>query len=953
MKKLLLSVFALCSMVGASAYETGNYVYTTDAKYKVAGENLVTNGSFKGLSAGWTNAEGGEVSAASWAIVEGAGRDGGNAMVSLSADAGNVLARVMTDLKPATYSVSYWVKGEGVNGIILNNQAANYAGIYVNNDASITTVGRMVSDTEAFSQEWTQVVDTVNISDGEFLVFYFDQFAVGTAVTDFEVHEISQVYDDRAIKKDLAYIKELLARDDFKNKMDDEGFSDIIAAMEDAFAGGESMIGNVEDMVEMESFMTGTYQPIRTQFLEANSANMLTYISYGDIAGWPKFNNGDGKKSQGDWKFSGTTMRWGHGNGAVDGNLAYPGNYDLLDGTCMIEKAGLDAGTYLFALEVKAEKYNKAKLGTGGYYTIDYNQNAYGGKLFIGNDTIVIDTIPNRTYERYYIVANVAEGDTLRAGFRFPGFTTGTGGGRFGFRNAELYLVGSSKAEQDLKVLIGEIKTSQNSFKVMLDSAIVVSGKTAEYPWGMQEVRDSIALAQPRYEASLSKIDAEGNVLNVSLELDAEYPAELDKYMGYARTSMQNLYALNAPIANLKAEVKKAKDENLNNEEWAKASASARAALEDEVAKGEAMIAAIATIDDPATAQAEADAFTAQVKVISDAIVEFQKSGATYGNPGSVTIAAPDFTGQSNKKLPKNGWTGISGTNMREQDWKYATWNAEGRDYHGRGYVNGWRGNTVCPSAKVYQEVTLTDPGVYELAAFVYTGSEVTSGKTYRGYYTILLDEETGASIDTTYDNSKARIFMGLTGVPDSVLVHSQFNDDIYRPSRFSVYYVKESAEPEVLELGFEAREEWEDKNGANMWGFGGLDLFYGGDKTQYDTDLTADLANYVAMANEMLALPEAQAEVNKWMAIKLQRYVKDAAAATTFAQKMNTIHRLKETMDRLNILVTGIEGVETETVLDANAKGVYSITGVKFGNELKGLQKGLYIINGKKYIVK
>ena len=79
-----------------------------------------------------------------------------------------------------------------------------------------------------------------------------------------------------------------------------------------------------------------------------------------------------------------------------------------------------------------------------------------------------------------------------------------------------------------------------------------------------------------------------------------------------------------------------------------------------------------------------------------------------------------------------------------------------------------------------------------------------------------------------------------------------------------------------------------------------------------------------------------------------------DAAnTARVITAKRNAIHNMKLTMDRLSTVVSGIEGVEAETVIDAEAKGIYSITGVKLGNELKGLQKGLYIINGKKYIVK
>lgn len=48
---------------------------------------------------------------------------------------------------------------------------------------------------------------------------------------------------------------------------------------------------------------------------------------------------------------------------------------------------------------------------------------------------------------------------------------------------------------------------------------------------------------------------------------------------------------------------------------------------------------------------------------------------------------------------------------------------------------------------------------------------------------------------------------------------------------------------------------------------------------------------------------------------------------------------------------VTGINGVETETSI--KNKGVYSISGVKVGDSVEGLTKGIYIVNGKKIVVK
>lgn len=65
MKKLLLSVLAVLSVVSVNAFQKDDYLYTMTAKFKVTGDNVVTNGDFANATTGWTNQEGAEVSALS------------------------------------------------------------------------------------------------------------------------------------------------------------------------------------------------------------------------------------------------------------------------------------------------------------------------------------------------------------------------------------------------------------------------------------------------------------------------------------------------------------------------------------------------------------------------------------------------------------------------------------------------------------------------------------------------------------------------------------------------------------------------------------------------------------------------------------------------------------------------------------------------------------------------
>ena len=142
MKKLLLSVLAVLGVASVNAYEVNDFLYTPSAKFKVIGENLVTNGNFSEATAGWTNQEGADVSALSWQYTEAAGPNGENAMMSLSVDEGNVLARVF-ELNPGNYAISYWIKGEATTALVSATGYANYAAFIVDivcfrKDASIT-----------------------------------------------------------------------------------------------------------------------------------------------------------------------------------------------------------------------------------------------------------------------------------------------------------------------------------------------------------------------------------------------------------------------------------------------------------------------------------------------------------------------------------------------------------------------------------------------------------------------------------------------------------------------------------------------------------------------------------------------------------------------------------------------------------------------------------------------
>ena len=89
-KRLLFAAIAMVCSLGLFAQ--AQYVYTADGRYKLTGDNLITNGDFSEGNVGWTI--GGETT---FSIVEGEGPKGENVLSSSAATAGDALTRVWNE----------------------------------------------------------------------------------------------------------------------------------------------------------------------------------------------------------------------------------------------------------------------------------------------------------------------------------------------------------------------------------------------------------------------------------------------------------------------------------------------------------------------------------------------------------------------------------------------------------------------------------------------------------------------------------------------------------------------------------------------------------------------------------------------------------------------------------------------------------------------------------------
>lgn len=185
-KRLLFQFLAVMGVMSASAYNSDEYIYTPDAKYKTTTNNVVTNGDFTNQFAGWTNGSdetAGEPATDAWALVDGVGPNQETAAEAVSDAAGSVLARIWTADElggSGLYVYSYYIMGTAAGNTSNTAESANYVGFYVNQEGTYTSNTRTVADNAAFTSEWTMVSDTVNLNQGDFFVMYIDRLAAGT-----------------------------------------------------------------------------------------------------------------------------------------------------------------------------------------------------------------------------------------------------------------------------------------------------------------------------------------------------------------------------------------------------------------------------------------------------------------------------------------------------------------------------------------------------------------------------------------------------------------------------------------------------------------------------------------------------------------------------------------------------------------------------------------------------
>lgn len=928
-KRLLISFAAIMGAMTSFAYNVGDYVYTHDAKFKVVGENLIANGNFASNYDGWKDYADGALSPDYWSIETGAAEDGkGNVIQSANGGAdltGNYMYQAVPFESGKTYVVTFKMKGVEPGTSSITQKTSNYVDVFANADGTVSKTAerfQQVATTDALNAEWTNYsysfTDTVTGGSTGYIVVSFGQLTQGTQISDVEIREVESVFDTRISDKEIAYAKSLLAIDDFKNGRD--AFNGVLEGIEAAFKGS-----NMDDPSTAEDALK-SFVDAENLFLDANSYDVSSMINSKQL--WTtKMQKANG--TYGDWYVEGSG-RWFH-DPASDPYIVdkIQGTFNLPAGTAKIVKE-MPAGKYFFSCESKG--YRMAGTSAAVRYTPDYTYVVEGAKVFIGKDSVSFN-LDQRNFERHFVMSTLAEGDTLNAGFWHPATSVDNQlGGEVFMQTPVLRIIGDNsngemKTYVENYVALNAIATQANALKVMLDSAAVVSAK-ADYPWGKAELNDTTTKYQTVY--------SELSVLQPGAELFDVAADSLEQSMRIVRSAINAYYSLNAPYTDLKAQIAQA-NESINLPANANGD---KATFQTVIDKAQGLINSATAEYNEELAQQMKDAKTELV----DAQVVFEASTASFSNPSEIQLVNPffeEFKNQSNV----NGWIMAGQTDNGR--WKQGSL----APYENGKHLTMWRGSTAFSKNSAAQQLSILNSGVYVLSCQATACNENSSKDGGREIATNVFyyvkDVESADSIGVHMIHTDYNNYLG-----------TKYEYGNYYPERFAIVYEKKDDVAENIEIGFNAMNNVQ----CNTYNFGGNHVRFMGSKAEFDAALTKELAALLEKgASEYASLEALSADqtVEPTSNLRYSRIYANLGYAVDYAnaaendnQKMTAYYKLQDAIKNANVVVAGVKGIIAEPVAKIQ-KGVYTLTGVKVADNAANLPQGLYIVNGKKVIVK
>lgn len=837
------------------AYQQGDAIYTFNGKFKIIGENMLTNGDFSDGVNGWTGLTGNAVPTDTFSVVPAGGPDGMNCLqVSMS---GGTLGtnlhnsanfRQSVRLTPGNYVFTYKVKAL-TGGCTSNTRSSgrndNYQDVFLNNSGkspylSTNEADNITSSVAAYVEteagNWMTVSYNYRVEADEYVNFEFFNLIQYDCFADFGVYPVEQVGDDRLLQDAVKTLEAFVA--------DETNFpsaADYLAGpIEDLKASMENPDLTVDDVNGMVSMILGSDGSALQEYLNTISADVSKYFNYFtfDDCAEKSANKGaaDGwTESGGRWGVSAPWSNYSTRHIFADIN----GGYGLGAGS-QYQSAFLPKGKYLYMVQASAYQYYTAAKET---YIVDWYNQRSGLKYFINADSVDMTDVPTWKANTYFHVFNVANDGEQTLGFYRAANEAASGndrnrvsgGGQVHFDNMHIRILGVTDEDVERFFLENNLADAQNSLKTMIDSAKTVIADS-RYIWGKDVLQDSINVSQGIYDQYTDAVQEDIDKLNDQMPL--------------MRDAIRDYYAINKEYTQLGDDI-----------------AAANKLTDDETRPDgkDELRAAITTADTyykSLNAQSERDSLqlVKTDSLLNDAVGDFYLANASYQTPGYITLVNDDFTDGT------NGWSVDNGTGT-------AAWKASDVDmptYKGRAVVFN-RGVTASDNKYIVKDVYIKKTGIYEFSATCAVHSSSWSEIGENQTYTYLIAGADSVNVITKGDGSKKQ----QIGEWDRFVVQTNIEN---------VETSEGLVAPHYLRVGLVKIPKEDGTNqSVNIICFGSPVLVYYGTKEEYES---------------------------------------------------------------------GISDVEVvDTTFD-----VYNLNGMKVrsnATSLDGLAKGIYIVDGKKYVVK
>lgn len=601
-KFLLLAIFALVSTASTWAYEVGDYAYTTTQRMKILGENLVQNGNFAEGSTGWFNVDGtNSPSADSWSIESGAGPNGENVVMSISAAAGDdVVLSNRWKLDGGYYVFSFDILGSAYTNTTTTAGSTQYIDLFTNTDGSFAKGdgATTVATSAYYSDEWHKVNFVIFMEAGQYLVFNMARLSENTQLTNFELHAAASVFDVRIVEKRIELVTKLLNDPNFNTEEAQDVRAEILDII--GFMNEEIANGGLDDESTALAFMEEFEQKV-SEYLDASSQNLTSneFFNYvEDLTAFPKYNRGQISDGQQIGGFIFRGGNWLHASGGDVLAKQIQGTYTNGPGSVALYNTNLPAGKYYVSGSVRNAYCDKN-------YALTWNlENEV--KIFVGSDSTDCGTIVGEDFVTFYTVGEIKEGQPLEAGFWWN--DQANQGTRFEVKDFEIRAFGDVLSPY-LHSKAWNAFIAQWNAAVSAREAVLAKIGDSNYPWEQDSLKAALAQWDPYFNEIIAKgwVAADGTDAGVATteELDdwaiyqgVELYSEPDEEGNVTRLQYQvvrgyqnaNNYVVevNKPIADLAAEIvvaEKMRDDAQNAQgdksSFQKAIDAAQAVLDD------------------------------------------------------------------------------------------------------------------------------------------------------------------------------------------------------------------------------------------------------------------------------------------------------------------------------------------------------------------------------------